>query len=153
LTPAAGPRPAGPAIAFWLIGAPALLLAGSLGSDGFSPTNMYLRGLFGAAAFSAAVVPVLILGRLVPGAWPGRLARGWGLLLGVAAAVWQGGNWGDWPLRLDGLAWLLLLSAGAWLAVALQDRDRATRGSMIVAGSTAATGAALWVAANFLASG
>jgi hypothetical protein len=153
LPPAAGPPGGGLAAALWLIGAPALLLAGSLGPDGFSPTNLYLRGLFGAAAWSAAVVPAAVGGRFLPGAWPSRLAWGWGLVLGAAAAVWQGGNWGDWPRWLAGSAWLLILPAGARLAVAAADPARTARRVGGGAFLSAVVGAALWVAAGFISPG
>jgi hypothetical protein len=153
LPPAAGLKGGGLAAAWWLIGAPALLLAGSLGPDGFSPTNLYLRGLFGAAAFSAAVVPVLIWGRIAAGPGVSRLAWGWGLVLGAAAAAWQGGNWGpvsSWPA---GAAWLLILPAGARLAAAGFNPSAISRRSAVGCVLAAATGTALWVASGFLPAG
>ncbi len=149
----AGPRGGGLAAALWLIGGPFLLLAGSLGVDGFSPTNLVHRGLFGAAAWSAAVVPAALGGRFLPGARPFGLAWVWGLGLGAAAAAWQGGTWGDWSQWLAGWAWLLLLPAGARLAVAAFGPVPTARRVMGAAGLAAAAGTALWVAAGFMSPG
>ncbi len=145
----------GPAAAWWLIGGPLLFVLGSLTPAGFSPTNMYCHGLFGLAAWSAAVVPAAMGGALAAGGRGPALGAVWGLMCGLIAAWWRGGHLNSWPLGLEALAWLLILPAGALGAARIAGRRPAVGrkpGAVEVVGwSVVAAGIGVWITAHFLA--
>lgn len=139
---------------------PLLFLAGGLGGDGFWESARANGGFAVFALFVTLMVGSTLPALLLP--WlPGRAFSVKGLLVGLGTAVFvlflRRPDWASWTGRLEGCAWILLVSSvtaylamnftGASTYTSLSGVRKEMRYALPLEAGAAALGLVLWVGA------